>query len=108
MKVAFLPDVFTELNNAKRKFPKWPKDCIHAAAVVAEESGELVRAALQFTYETDLQRPRQQHEKMKREAIQVAAMALRFLDYVNEVVARPSMELCHTQNSNQQTHGDAT
>jgi len=40
-----------ELEAAERKFPKFPRDAIHAAAIVAEESGELVQAALQYTYE---------------------------------------------------------
>lgn len=29
-----------ELESAKKKFPEWPTDKIHAAAIVAEECGE--------------------------------------------------------------------
>lgn len=42
-----IEEVIAELNRARTKFPTWPDDPIHAAAVVAEESGELVQAALQ-------------------------------------------------------------
>lgn len=40
-----------ELAASRKKHPTWPRDIIHAAAVVAEESGELIRAALQAHYE---------------------------------------------------------
>ena len=32
-----------ELIRARDKFPKWPVDPIHAAAIVSEEAGELVQ-----------------------------------------------------------------
>ncbi len=38
--------VFAELRYAERKFPGWPEDPVHAAAILAEEAGELVKAAL--------------------------------------------------------------
>ena len=38
--------VMTELNRAEEAHPDWPKDDVRAAAVVAEESGELVKAVL--------------------------------------------------------------
>lgn len=62
-----------ELDRAEKKFPDFPVDPIHAAAIVAEEAGELVQAALQFTYEGG------SYEEMQKEAVQVGAMALRFL-----------------------------
>lgn len=65
--------VMAELERAERKFPGWPADAIHAAAVVGEEAGELTRAALQFTYEGG------SADGMIKEAIQTAAMAVRFL-----------------------------
>lgn len=62
-----------ELKNAIAKYPEWPTDIIHAAAVVNEEAGELIRACLNHSYhgadEADVQ----------REAIQTAAMAIRFI-----------------------------
>lgn len=65
--------VSLELNGAIEKHPVWPKDLIHKAAIVAEESGELVKAALQYKYEKG------QYYQMHREASQTAAMCFRFL-----------------------------
>lgn len=68
-------NILIELRKAKKKFPKWPIDPIHAAAIVAEESGELVRASLHEAYEPNLATPR----AMVIEAIQTGAMAIRFV-----------------------------
>lgn len=62
-----------EYNGAVHKHPEWPDDFIHGAAIVAEESGELVRATLQYQYEDG------RYYEMHREAIQTAAMCFRFL-----------------------------
>lgn len=51
----------------------WPQDHVHAAGIVANEAGQLVRAALQFHYEKG------HYYSMHREACQTGAMALRFL-----------------------------
>ena len=67
-----------ELARAKAKFPWWPVDPIHAAAIVNEEAGELIQAALQFTYEKG------PHVAMFNEAMQVAAMAIRFMENIME------------------------
>lgn len=76
-----IDEVLTELNRARTKFPTWPDDPIHAAAVVAEESGELVQATLQACYEQKRDEPsfQAQLSKVRQEAIQTAAMAIRFL-----------------------------
>lgn len=68
-----LINILNELEAAERKHPQWPKDTIHAAAIVAEESGELIRASLMSKYENGSTR------KLETEAIQTGAMALRFL-----------------------------
>lgn len=68
-----------ELDRAVTKFPTWPTDIIHAAAVVSEESGELSKAVLQCVYEphkSDL-------KDVRDEAVQTAAMAIRFLLSIN-------------------------
>ena len=71
---AILESVITELDMARVKWPDWPVDPVHAAAVVSEEAGELVQAANDFCYSGgDL-------DRMKAEAIQTVAMGLRFLD----------------------------
>lgn len=72
-----LEEICEELFRAEIKFPYWPDDIIHAAAIVNEESGELIRAAIQFTYEDG------EIEEVKTEAIQTAAMCIRFLKNLN-------------------------
>lgn len=67
MKAAF------ELNRAIAKHPEWPADHIHQAAIVAEESGELVRSALQHHYEGG------KFQELYIEAKQTAAMGLRMM-----------------------------
>ena len=42
--------VFGELQRAEEKHPGWPDDPVHAAAIVAEEAGEVVKAALNLRY----------------------------------------------------------
>ena len=68
-----LRDIVDELGRARSKFPTWPDDPLHAAAVVNEEAGELTRAVLKWVYEGG------NAEDVKREAVQTAAMAVRFL-----------------------------
>ncbi len=79
--------IVMELQSATEKHPGWPTDGLYrpvtnlnqlggyvaAAAIVSEESGELIRAALQHEYEGG------QYYAMHKEAIQTGAMALRFL-----------------------------
>lgn len=65
--------ILDELHSAESKYPEWPKDKIHQAAIVNEESGELIRAALQHKYEGGYDR------NIQKEAIQTAAMGIRLL-----------------------------
>ena len=76
-----------ELENAEKKHPNWPVDPVHAAAIVNEEAGELIRAALNYNYEN------KPYFEMTDEAIQVGAMALRFLLNIHklEKVIPPSI-----------------
>ncbi|MBK5145101.1 hypothetical protein I2494_15535 [Budviciaceae bacterium BWR-B9] len=62
-----------ELERAVTVHPQWPTDAIHASAILNEEAGELTQAALDFHFYVD------DKERMREEAIQVGAMALRFL-----------------------------
>lgn len=68
--------VQAELAAAKAKFPTWPVDPFHALAILGEEFGELTKAVVETTYEpgkSDL-------ADVRKEAIQTAAMALRFVE----------------------------
>lgn len=80
-----------ELDAAQNKFPMWPVDPIHAASIVAEESGELQQAALQFTYECGSFR------HMNHEALHTAAMAIRFFMNAELYLATKSMQHCDVQ-----------
>jgi len=77
----------SELERAERKFPAFPTDPIHAAAIVVEEAGELQRAALQVTYE------RGNRIALKEEIEQVGAMAYRFLLNLDKMEPRPSEQI---------------
>lgn len=68
-------EVFDEIDRAIAKFPTWPTDPLHALAVLGEEYGELTKAVLQSVYEPEKSSP----ASVREEAVQVAAMALRFL-----------------------------
>jgi len=65
----------SELHIAKHKHPDWPTDPVHAAAIVAEESGELIRAAIQLKIEKT-----GSLAALEREAIQTIATAVRLLE----------------------------
>lgn len=69
--------IMRELGRAEIKFPQWPEDIIHADAIINEEKGELTRAVIQYSYEIgDL-------EEIRKEAIQTAAMCIRFLKRID-------------------------
>lgn len=65
--------VLNELIEAKRKHPEWPADQVYAAAIVAEESGELVQAVLNAHFSGT------SRGHAKTEAEHTAATAIRFI-----------------------------
>lgn len=71
---ASVNDIMHEVARATEKFPTWPTDPLHAVAVLGEEYGELVKAVLQSVYEPHKSSP----ADVREEAIQCAAMAVRF------------------------------
>lgn len=68
-------DVFAELKRAREKFPWWPRNIVHAAAVICEESGEILKAANEVHWE----QKQGAYEEAQKEAIQTIAMCIRFL-----------------------------
>ncbi len=81
--------IMKELRAAEEKHPHFPVDVIHASAIVAEEAGELCAAALQVTYEEGT------WEHVVKEAIQTAAMGIRFLLNINKLKVRKSKQIKH-------------
>ena len=63
--------VSCEIALAQDKFPDFPTDPIHAVAIVGEEAGESIQAALQAVYESG------DTARIKEELIQTAAMCAR-------------------------------
>jgi len=59
---------------AEEKHPGWPTDPIHATAIIAEESGELTKAAIDFYFKRN-----DNEDEMMKEAAQTAAVLLRFM-----------------------------
>lgn len=68
----------SEVQRATSLHPEWPDDPIHATAIVAEESGEAIRAAVQLVYEGgDL-------DALRTELIQTAATCVRALEHMHK------------------------
>ncbi len=68
-----------EVKRAENKWPKYYSDVIHAAAIINEEAGETIQAALDYTYDSG------SIEKVKTEAIQTAATCFRLLGNINDL-----------------------
>lgn len=81
--------IHREHKRATEKFCAWPDDPIHAATIVAEEAGELSRAALEYVYESG------NMNDMEKEAVQTAVTAIRFLLSIGKY--KPVMATQHAQ-----------
>lgn len=81
------------LSRALAKFPDWPTDPLHALAILGEEFGELTKDMLQQTYEPH----KTSAAKIRTEALQTAAMAIRLLLSLDKYEYRRSEQ--HTMNS---------
>ena len=73
-----LMNIMAEVTRAEIMHPAWPRDLVKAAALCAEECGELVRAC------NDYDESRGSKKPMVTEAIHAAATAIRFLKNINE------------------------
>lgn len=67
--------IMVELHKAEAKFPGWPDDVVHGAAIMAEESGEAVQAALDHYYRPHTGTIMQ----LQHELAQTGAMCIRML-----------------------------
>ena len=65
--------ILAELDRAETLYPQWPDDQIHAVAVMVEEAGESMQAALDCTYANGTIR------HLREELTQTGAMVLRCL-----------------------------
>ena len=79
-KADIVDDILRELKRAKKKHPNFPDHIVARAAIVGEEAGELIRAALNYKYEYDSDPESNQKYEMRKEAIQCAATCIRFLE----------------------------
>jgi hypothetical protein len=82
--------VLAEVERANTKFPLWPTQALHAVAVLGEEYGELQKAVLQLCYEPE----KSSKDAVREEAVQTAAMALRFLYSIDSYVYEQSVQHC--------------
>ena len=71
-----IAEAMAELTRARKKFPSWPIDPLHAVAILNEEIGELNQAILEHAYEPD----KSSREDVKKEALQSLCMCIRFLN----------------------------
>lgn len=81
--IEILEEVLKELKRAKKKHPRWYDHPAAQAGVVMEEAGELIRACMIWKYERASHGSKeynQQVNAMRMEAIQTAAMAIRFIE----------------------------
>ncbi|WP_145574278.1 hypothetical protein [Yersinia alsatica] len=80
-----LTEIIDEAVRASVIHPQWPTDALHAVSILTEESGELMKAAIEYHYNNgDI-------EAVREEAIQTGAMALRVLLNIDRY-KRPSDE----------------
>ena len=85
MKRDILSDILKEVKFAKKKFPNWPQHPAAQAGIVCEEAGELMKSCLELKYESDNDYVKgiyiaDHKANIRMEAIQTAAMAIRFLE----------------------------
>jgi len=73
-----ISEITAEMKRAEKLHPHWPDDIIHQVAIMVEESGEAMRAALNHVYEKN------DIYSVREEIIQTAAMCLRCLINMEE------------------------
>ncbi len=76
--VYYLDQTLNELERAEKLHPHWPDDIIHQVAIMVEEAGESMRAALNHVYDKN------DIESVREELIQCGAMVFRCLINLEE------------------------
>jgi len=69
--------ILNEVKRAESKHPNWPEDMVYGMAIVTEESGEAMRAAVQYEMEDG------HINEVKTELIHTAATCIRMLKNLN-------------------------
>ena len=72
--------IIEELVDAELKHPFFPDDPVHGAAIMAEESGEAVQAAIDLYY-GPVAEAEGNKAKLRKELAQTAAMCIRNMIY---------------------------
>lgn len=73
-----IEQIFEELRKAEAKHPGWPDDKIHAVAILIEEAGEAMQAAIDCVYAGG------SIADLRKELAQTGAMAIRALLHLPE------------------------
>ena len=73
-----LQPLLYELRKAEAKHPGWPDDVVHGAAVMVEEAGESMQAALDHFYRPSLFTL----DALRKELAQTGAMCIRMLAHL--------------------------
>lgn len=75
-----------ELREAKRRFPNWPDHIAAQAGIVNNRSGKVMDLSLQIKYQKDKtdKTKKDFKERIEKEAVKTAAMAIRFLENLKE------------------------
>jgi hypothetical protein len=84
-------EISEELEKAVAKWPNWPNDPLHAIAVIGEEFGEMTKESLDLVYAGfDQEETKQAKQRLRKEAIQTAAMLYRFIASIESYEYEPS------------------
>ncbi len=73
-KESILFEINRELERAKKVHPEFPESAVERVAIMAEEAGEAIRAANNYTYHNGLK------DEIKTELIQTASTCIRILE----------------------------
>ena len=72
-----IKELLAEVERAERLHPEWPEDVIHQVAIMVEEAGEAMRAALNYVYHGG------ELSELQDELVQTGAMVIRCLEDID-------------------------